>query len=74
MSVWAQGKEAGQRKKEIPGIDPEDGNCGGLEKKQLWRFVWRILWRGRQVPTERKKTKQNMCLHSFFDFGKIHII
>ena len=39
LSMWAQGKEVGQRKKEIPGIDPEDGNCGGLEKKQLWRFV-----------------------------------
>lgn len=56
--MWAQGKEAAQKEKGDARIDPEDGNCGGLEKKQLWRFVWRILWTGReQVPLERKKNK-----------------
>ena len=50
-------------------MDPEDGNSGGFGKKQLggnggnmWECVCGILWTGKEVPTEKRKTGASVSI------------
>lgn len=69
FGMWPRCKEVDQRQKEIPGMGPDNGTCGGLGKQQhggdMRGLVWKSLCPGGHGPTRQKrKTRASVLVLS----------